>query len=123
RRTASSPIPPQTATVSSCSKKRKTRPECSRCLTVQSRTSGFNSRSSAATMAILGIAVCPEPLHSSPQGAFYGNNLPAQLALGLVGAGKHFLLSHPHRVNRRARLAPENSSGDCLIHYPRSKGE
>src|ERR1017187_307388 len=122
-RAASAPIPPQTSTKSSFSKKRKRRPPTSFSMTRHSLISGPTSRSSAATMATLDISVALEPLHRPPQCPFDRHDLPAQFALRLAGTGKHLFPSHANRVHSGARLAVQHTPGNRLVNYSRGKGE
>src|ERR1700730_13100514 len=104
------PMPPQTTTISSCSKKSKLRPSCSPLRRVQFFVRPLTSRSSAATIATLGIAVGSEPFHSAAQSPVRGYRLPSQLTLCLARTGPHLFLSHAHRLDSRARLAAEQPS-------------
>src|SRR5579864_9102336 len=112
---ASAPIPPQTRTKSSFSKKRNRRPPTSFWLNSHPLIRGRTSRSSAATMATLDISVTPEPLHRPPQRSVHRHNFPAQFALRLAGAGKHFFPAHAYCIHRGARLAVQHASGDRLV--------
>src|SRR3982074_800230 len=123
RRAASTPMPPQTRTISPFSKKRKLRPLYSLLLMRQCRTSGSTSRSSAATMATLGISVRPKPLHRAPQGAFYRDDLPAQFAFRFSGAGKHFFPAHANRVDGGSGLAIQYPAGDGFVNHPGGKSK
>src|SRR5258708_24215176 len=116
-------MPPQTRTISPFSKKRKLRPMCSLSVVRQCRTSGNTSRSSAATIATLGIPIRPKPLHRAPQRTFYQDDLPAQFALCLVGAGKHLFPAHANRIDSGSRLAMQYPTGNCFINHARGKGK
>src|SRR5580658_155858 len=116
RRAASRPIPPQTTTISSRSKKTNLRPSYSRSTRLQPLVSPLTSRSSAATIAILGIPVGPEPLYRPTQCPIRGHRLPAQFSLCLARTGPHLFLSHTHRLDGCARLAPQQSARHRLIH-------
>src|SRR5580658_5095405 len=121
RRAASAPIPPQTNTRSSFSKKRNRRPFTSFSLTRHSLIRGRTSRSSAATIATLDIAIAPEPLDRAPQCSLHRHDLPPQFALCLAGTGKHFLFAHAHRVHGGARLAIEHSPANRFVYHCRRK--
>ena len=89
RRAGSAPMPPHISAASLLSKRRYRRPECSMVFRFQFRTSGLTSRSIAATIAILGmaldtasdVAVRLEPLNRPPQRSIDRNHPPAQLPL------------------------------------------
>src|SRR5580704_1163096 len=122
RRAASRPIPPHTTTISSRSKKMKLRPSY-RCSTrFEDLVSPRTSRSSAATMATLGISVGPEPLDCTAQGTVGWHRLPSHLSFRLIGAGPHFLFSHADGFDRRAGLAAQQAAGDRFIHRARPIG-
>src|ERR1700683_2500 len=123
RRADSAPIPPQTNTRSSFSKNRNRRPFTSLSFTRHSRIRGRTSRSSAATIATLDIAIAPEPFDRAPQCSLDWHDLPPQFALCLAGTGKHFLFAHAHRVHGGARLAMQYSPGDRFVDHSRRQGE
>src|ERR1700756_5290476 len=100
-------MPPQTITISSCSKNANLRPWCSRSTGLQCRIRPATSRSSAAMMAVLGIAVGTEPLDGAPQSVVDRDLSPSQFALGFVGTGPHFFLSHANGFDGSARLAAQ----------------
>src|SRR5436305_1610258 len=112
RRAASVPIPPQTTIAWSPSKNRNRLPSCYFKLTRHDRMSGLTSRSSAATIAILDIAIRLEPLHCPAQRSVDCDDLPAQFAFSLVGTSKHLLLAHANRVHSGARLTLQHAPGD-----------
>src|SRR5467141_430965 len=116
-------MPPQTMTAFSFSKNRNLCPSCSRSVRRQLLIRGLTSRSNAATIATLRITIDPEPLRRSSQRGFHGNDLPAQFALGFVGASKHFLRSHADGVNRGARLTTAQAASYYFIRYARCIGE
>src|SRR5208283_3847554 len=118
RRAASTPIPPQTTTDSSCSKNANLRPSCSRSTRRQRLMKAATSRSKAATMAILGISIRLKPLDRPPQRAFHRDCLPSQFAFRFSRTGPHFLLSHANRFDGRAGLAPQQAAGDRLVDRP-----
>src|ERR1700721_3140475 len=116
RPAASTPIPPQTATVSPCSKKVKSRPPCWCGTRPQCLMSGLSSRWSAATMATLGIGVGPKPLYGTTESIVSRQGFPSKLALGFGGTGPHFFLAHAHSFDGGARLAAEQATSDILVH-------
>src|SRR4029077_10052224 len=116
RRAASTPIPPPVIAISSCSKNVNLRPWCSRSTRLQLSISPLTSRLRAATMASLGIAVGSKPLDGAAQSIVDWDFLPSQFALGFVGTGPHFLLSHANCFHRGARLPAEQATGESLIH-------
>src|SRR5215469_7463080 len=115
RRAASGPMPPQTSTARSFSKKRNRRPSYSFSLTRQCLTRGRTSLSRAATMAISGIAVGPEPVDCAAEGVVDGGDLPAQVAFSFPRAGEHLFLAHAHGVDGGARLAMKQPPGDGFV--------
>src|SRR5208282_1111760 len=115
RRADSTPMPPQTTTNSSFSKKVNLRPWCSCCMLAHFLTSERTSRCSAAMMATLGIPVRSEPLYRTAQGILYWSDSPPQLAHGFIGTGPHFFLSHAYSFDGCARLAAQQAPGDGLV--------
>ncbi len=65
----------------------------------------------------LDVFVISEPVYGAAQGWFYWDYLPAQLTLGFVRAGEHFLFPHTHGVNGGARFAMQQASGDCFVNH------
>src|SRR3981081_1121107 len=116
-------MPPQTRTISPFSRKRKLRPLYSLFVMRQCRTSGSTSRSSAATIATLGISVRPKPLHRAPQGSIYRDYFPAQFAFRFAGAGKHFFPAHANRVDGGSRLAIQYPASDGFVNHPGGKSK
>src|SRR4051812_1353050 len=118
RRADSAPIPPHTSTAPSFSKNRNRRPDTSFSTARHPLTSGRTSRSSAATMAILDIAIGPKPLDRPPQRIVNGNHFPPQFALRFVRTSKHLLLAHSYRIHGGARLTMQHPARNSFVNYP-----